>query len=188
MRRISIKGIIGLIVSGGLFLASIYLPWWALRLTAPQYKEGLYIWVYPYKLEGEINIINSLNHYIGMENFDEASFPELAYLPYIIGVVALITMVVALIRSRKILAVWTGIVMILAVVGIYDIYHWLSTFGKNLDPAAPIEIEPFIPPIIGTNQLANFETLSFFSYGAILVGTAICLLLLVLWMGKERYE
>jgi hypothetical protein len=188
MGRISKKGMIGLFVSAVFFVVSIFFPWWALRLIAPQYQEGLYIWVYPYKLVGEIDIINSLNHYIGMDEFSEASFPELSFLAYIIAGIALITIIVAIIRSRKLLAVWTGIVLIMAAVGIWDIYRWLKTFGTNLDPAAAIEIEPFVPPIFGPNQLANFETFSFFSYGAIIGGIAIILLILVLWKGKEQYD
>ena len=49
-------------------------------LFAPQYPEGLNIIVYPNKLEGEIDIVNGLNHYIGMANFSEKNFPELSYL------------------------------------------------------------------------------------------------------------
>ncbi|HLS09451.1 hypothetical protein [Lentibacillus sp.] len=187
MGRIKTKGVMALIVAALCFIASIFFPWWGLRLIAPQYQEGLYMWVYPNKMEGDIDIINSLNHYIGMEQFSEASFPELSFLVYIVGAVALVTMVVALLRSRTLLAVWTGIVLALGALGIYDIYRWLNAFGTNLSPSAPIEIEPFTPPIFGTNQLANFETFSFFSYGTGFVSVAIILMLLVLWKGKERH-
>ncbi len=187
MGQINIKGVIWLFISGICFVVSIFFPWWALRLVAPQYKEGLYIWVYPYKMDGEIDIINSLNHYIGMKEFSEASFPELDYLPYIIGGIAFITIIIALIRNRTALMIWTGVVLVLAMLGVYDIYRWLRTFGTNLDPSAPINIDPFIPPIVGTNQLANFETFSFFSYGAVLCTIAIIILLIVLWKGKERH-
>ncbi len=146
------------------------------------------MWVYPHKMEGDIDIINGLNHYIGMERFSEASFPELSYLGYIVAGVAIITLIVAFIRSRKLLAIWTAIVLVLGAIGIYDIYRWLSTFGTRLSPNAPIEIDPFVPPIIGTNQLANFETLSFFSYGAGFVGISILTLIIVLWKGKEHHE
>ncbi|RYG73680.1 hypothetical protein EU245_05080 [Lentibacillus lipolyticus] len=188
MGRISLKGMIGLVIAGLSFAVSIFFPWWALRLIAPQYKEGLYMWVYPYKMEGDIDIINSLNHYIGMEKFSEASFPELGFLGYIVGAVALLTVIVALIRSRTLLAVWTGIVLVLAMVGIYDIYRWLHAFGTNLSTNAPIEIDPFTPPIFGTNQLANFETFSFFSYGTGFVGLGILMLLVVLWKGKANHD
>lgn len=188
MNRISKIGRIGLIISAVCFVLSIFFPWWALRLIAPQYPEGLYIWVYPFKMEGDIDIINGLNHYIGMSEFSEASFPELSYLPYILAGIALITLLVALIRNRKLLFAWTGVVLILSAIGMWDIYRWLRTFGTNLDPRAAIEVDPFVPPVFGTNQIANFETFSFFSYGALFGGIAILLLILVLWKGKERHE
>lgn len=187
MTRISSKGMIALIVSGICFFASIFFPWWGLRLIAPQYPEGLYMYVYPNKLEGDIDIINGLNHYIGMANFSEETFPELSFLAYIVGAVALITIIIAIIRNYKLLVGWTIIVLLLGAVGIWDLYRWLNTFGTNLSPQAPIEIDPFVPPIFGTNQLANFETFSFFSYGVGLVGIAILLLILVIWKGKERH-
>ncbi|GGB51987.1 hypothetical protein GCM10011409_31990 [Lentibacillus populi] len=187
MGRISFKGMLGLVLSAICFAVSIFFPWWALRLTAPQYKEGLYMWVYPYKMEGNLDIINSLNHYIGMKQFSEATFPELSYLSYIVGGVAILTLVIAISRNRTLLAGWTVIILALGIVGIYDIYRWLHTFGANLSSSAPIEVDPFTPPIFGTNQLANFETFSFFSYGAGFAGIAIFLLLVVLWKGKERH-
>ena len=72
---------------------------------APQYPEGLNIIVYPNKLEGEIDIVNGLNHYIGMENFSEENFPELAYLSYLVIGLAAITLCNGH-RSKKSLAIW----------------------------------------------------------------------------------
>lgn len=188
MGRLSKKARIWLILSGGFIFSSIFFPWWGMRLIAPQYREGLYIWVYPYKMEGQIDIINGLNHYIGMKKFEEASFPELTYLPYIIGIIAIVTVVIALLRNRTWLAVWFGIVVVLAAVGLFDIYRWLKSFGTDLDPRAPIEMDPFVPPVFGTNQLANFETFSFFSYGAGLTGIGMIIMLFVLWKGKEKHD
>lgn len=187
MGRISKKGQMGLVVSAVLFIISIFLPWWGLRLIAPQYPEGLYMSVYPNKMEGDIDIINGLNHYIGMAEFSEADFPELNFLAYIIAGVAFITLLVAFFKKRSLLAGWLGVVVILGAFGVWDIYRWLHTYGTNLDPRAAIEMEPFVPPIVGFNQIANFETFSYFSYGAFAGGAAILLLLLVLWKGKERH-
>lgn len=188
MGRISNKGRNGLILSAICFAISIFFPWWAIRLIAPQYPEGLYIWVYANKMEGDVDIINGLNHYIGMAEFSEASFPELSFLAYIIAGIALITLIIAFIRSRTLLAAWTGLVIILGAIGVWDIYRWLREFGMNLDPRAAIKVDPFVPPIFGTNQLANFETFSYFHFGALFGGIAILLLILVLWKGKERHD
>jgi hypothetical protein len=46
----------------------------------------------------------------------------------------------------------------------------LYTYGHNLDPTAPIKVDPFTPAIFGTKQVANFTTHSFPAIGTILVG------------------
>mgnify|MGYP005844586687 CR=1 FL=1 len=185
MNKISKNGMLGLFLAAIFLVVSIFFPWWGMKLTAPQYKEGLYIYVYPYKMDGQIDIINSLNHYIGMAEFSEDSFPELKFLPYLIVALAIITILIGLLRRRRILLGWLGIIAIGGAMGIYDIYRWLHTFGTELDPKAPIEIDPFVPPIIGTNQLANFQTLSFFSYGAGFAMLSILIMVAVYWKGKE---
>lgn len=175
-----------LIVAAGLLVASIFFPWWGMRFFAPQYPEGLNIVVYPYKMEGEISIINGLNHYIGMKPFSEESFPELNYLPYIIGIFALFTLLVGVLRSKKLLYGLIGLFIIGGIVGVFDIYRWLKDFGTNLDPKAPIDIEPFIPPILGENTLANFITESYFTYGSFILGLAFILMVIPLWNDRVK--
>lgn len=142
--------------------------------------------MYPYKLDGKIDIINGLNHYIGMAQFNAESFPELQYLPYIIVGMAVLVLLIALLRSKKLLYGVIGIFTIGGAIGIYDIYRWLKEFGTNLDPRAPITIDPFIPPVIGKNTIANFVTYSSFTYGSLLLGIAFLLLLFPLWKDRRR--
>jgi copper chaperone NosL len=171
----------------GVFIAiSIFLPWWGMKFLAPQYPEGLDIIVYLYKMDGRIDIINGLNHYIGMKPFSEESFPELSFLPYVIGAMALLTIVVGLLRNMKLLYAWISALTVGGIVGVYDIHRWLKDFGTNLDPKAPIDIEPFIPPIIGENTIANFVTHSYFTYGALVFGVAFILILYPIWKEKRR--
>lgn len=155
-----------ILLVGAIFLGiSIFLPWWCLELKAPQYPEGLSIVVHPSKLSGELDIINNLNHYIGMKEISEEGFPELQYISYIIwGIVALIVLNIVL--GYKKLAYFICVLLIIGgALGIYDMYHWLNTFGTNLDPHAPIYVDPFVPPVIGENTLANFTTYSSFRLG-----------------------
>ena len=49
-------------------------------------------------------------------------------------------------------------------------YYRLYVFGHNLDPRAPFEVEPFMPPILGTEQIANFTTTSMPASASILIG------------------
>ena len=57
-------------VAGLLLVVSMYLPYWQMKLTAPQYPKGLYTIVYVNRLEGDIAEIDELNHYLGMPKLD----------------------------------------------------------------------------------------------------------------------
>ena len=187
-KKLSVPSMILLIIAAGILAASIFVPWWGMKFYAPQYPEGLDIIVYPNKLEDkhDVAIINGLNHYIGMKEFSEENFPELAYLSYIIGGMALLTLAVAIIRNKKLLY---GLIVLFAVggaLGVYDIYRWLKSYGTNLDDTAPIDVPPFIPPIIGDNTIANFVTHSYFSTGSYMIGIAFILMIIPLW--KDRVK
>lgn len=185
-KRLSRGSAIGLWIAAILLVISIFLPWWGMKFIAPQYPEGLDIIVYPYKLEGRIDIVNGLNHYIGMSEFSEETFTELRFLPYLIGALALFTACVAYLRKPKWLYALAGILVAGGAAGLFDIHRWLVNYGTNLDPKAPIKIEPFTPPILGENTIANFVTHSYFDYGALLLGIAAILIFLPLWRDRSR--
>ena len=46
----------------------------------------------------------------------------------------------------------------------------LYAYGHNLDPRAPVTVEPFTPAIFGTEQIANFTTTSYPGWGTALLG------------------
>jgi copper chaperone NosL len=180
----SVSSII-IVVSGILLVVSIFLPWWKMIFFAPQYPEGLNIIVYPYKLEGEIDIVNGLNHYIGMANFSEETFPELTYLPYIVGGYAFLTIITAILRKKFFLYGLICLYVLGGALGVWDLRKALRQFGTNLSPTAPIKIDPFIPPIIGENTVANFVTNSVLGLGAYLLIIAFILLLIPLWKDRK---
>jgi len=169
-----------------LLLLAIVLPVWRIELSAPQYPEGLVLQIYSHKLGGDVEVVNGLNHYIGMRPFSEETFPELHYLPWLIGALALLVWVTAWTRSRSLLMGVLALLVIGAAWGLYDLHRWLVTFGTDLDPRAPIQLEPFVPPILGENRVANFVTNSSFLSGAWLVGAAFLLLLYPLWRDRRR--
>lgn len=175
-----------MVISSVLVVISIFFPWWRMEFFAPQYPEGLNIIVYPDHLEGEVDLINGLNHYIGMASFSEESFPELQILSYLIVGLAILVLIGAFIRKRGYLFALIGIFLIGGAVGIWDLQAKLKEYGTNLDPMAPIEMEPFVPPIIGENVIANFTTYSFIGTGAYFVIAAFILLLILLWKDRKQ--
>jgi copper chaperone NosL len=185
-RKLSILSSILIALSAVLLVLSIFFPWWQMVFFAPQYPEGLNIIVYPNKLEGEIDIVNGLNHYIGMENFSEENFPQLQYLSYLVIGLAVITLLVALLRNKKLLYGLIGLFVVGGTLGIITLRKALVHFGTNLSPTAPIKIDPFVPPILGHNTVANFLTNSILGYGTYFLIAAFILLLIPLWKDRKK--
>jgi hypothetical protein len=147
---------------------------WRLRFLAPQYPKGLELQVYSYTIAGgnqghDLNEINTLNHYVGMRKLDPAAFADLDFIPFAIGALVLLTLRVAAIgdvRSLLDLAVLTGYF------GLFSLGRFVYTlygYGHHLDPTAPIRMEGFMPPVIGTRQIANFSVSSFPGLGTLLI-------------------
>ncbi|MEW6622172.1 MAG: hypothetical protein AB1420_03415 [Bacillota bacterium] len=166
-------------------LISLFFPLWYLNLEATMYPEGLSMEVYANKIGGRIDIINNLNHYIGMKEISEADFPELTFMPYVVGLVALLILLSAGLGRVDIAVVTLGLASVGGMLGIYRLWYWLHLYGTDLDPKAAIKIPPFTPPMIGKNQLANFTTYTGFGIGGYLLILGILLLLIALWRFRE---
>src|SRR5262245_3959164 len=74
---------------GTMLIVLYFVPLWSIRLRAPQYPEGLGMYIWMNKITGhdehDLQNINLLNHYVGMEKIMEESIPELQFMPYILG-------------------------------------------------------------------------------------------------------
>ncbi len=172
-------------------------PMWQITLIAPQYPDGvtMYIWINKItgSTEGTLQNINILNHYVGMKYIEPDSIPELKYFPIIVGAMALIGMALALTGKRMLWMVWLGVLFVLCVAGMYDFYLWEYDYGHNLDPTAPIKIPgmAYQPPLIGNKLLLNFLAKSWPYIGGWFIGVSFLLGGLALWFQKKtslKYE
>ena len=77
-----------IIISALLLLGVFFKPLWYIELEAPQYPEGIVMYIHVNKIDGAddntIANVNILNHYIGMKYIVPESIPELTYFPYVI--------------------------------------------------------------------------------------------------------
>lgn len=167
-----------LFLSGVALFIVLIVPIWKIELTAPQYPEGLEMFIHVDKLSGDIDIINGLNNYIGMRQIHENEFKEFLVLPYLIGFFAATIILVSILNKRKFLYVWFGLFLLFALVVGVDFYIWLYDYGHNLDPTAPIKVPgmTYQPPLIGFKQLLNFGAFSIPAIGGwlmIAVGAAV---------------
>lgn len=188
MKSTKLSGVSSLLlfIAALLIVASLFFPWWRLDFYAPQYPEGLDITVYPDRLEGDLSNINGLNHYIGMKQFSEDDFAELQFLPYLVGGLALLIVIGAIIRKKGYLYFLIGLFVVGGIVGLWDLISSLNEYSMNLDVKAPIEMAPFKIPIIGGNVIANFTTNSHLGTGVYFAVAAFILLLIPLWKDRKR--
>lgn len=182
-----------LIVAAILLAVSIFMPLWYIDLDAPQYPEGLRLLIYPNKLAGDVEIINGLNHYIGMQTLHAENFIEFTVLPYIIGFFALLTLVVALIGKRVGVYTLFSLFVIFGIVAMYDFWKWEYNYGHNLSPDAAIKVPgmAYQPPLIGFKQLLNFGAYSFPDIGGwLFIGAGALMLFTVIieWRRAKKLK
>jgi copper chaperone NosL len=161
-----------LVALGSLALGLLFVtPLWHIGLKAPQYPEGLGMYIWVNHMTGEkpqdLNSINGLNHYIGMREIVPESFPELRYMPFAVGVLIGLGLVAALWGNRKGLYAWTTVFLAGAVAGLADFWRWGYQYGHELDPRAAIKIPgmSYQPPLLGSKQLLNFHATSWPAMG-----------------------
>lgn len=158
----------------------LFVPLWKIDLIAPQYPEGLSLLIYPNKLGGNVDIINGLNHYIGMKTLHTGDFTEFTILPWIIGLFALLFLAAAIAGKKNLLYTVFALFVIFGIVAMIDFYKWEYNYGHNLSPEAAIQVPgmSYQPPLIGYKQLLNFSAYSFpHTGGWIFIGVGILALL-----------
>jgi copper chaperone NosL len=172
-----------LIVAAAVLLTSIYLlPLWNLTMFAPQYPDGLRMDIYSYKLEGgrggqDIKEINVLNHYIGMKDLAAEDFAEFKWMPFVVGAIALLFMRAA-VHGRMMDLVDVGVLYgYFALFSLWSFGYKLYSYGHNLAPTAAVKVAPFMPPLFGRKQLANFEVYSYPAAGSYVMASAVVLLI-----------
>jgi len=160
--KLSILSRILVAFASGALVVVFFLPAWRIDLFAPQYPEGLTMNIWINGLSGDVDIINGLNHYIGMKHITVAMFPEFKFLPYVVGFFMLLGMIVAITGKRKFLFIYLLLTVIGGVLAMYDFYSWGYDYGHNLDPTAPIQVPglSYQPPLLGHKRLLNFDAYS----------------------------
>lgn len=175
-------------------ISGYYLPLWEIQLWAPQYPEGLNMKIWLTHLSGAFDIINGLNHYIGMRQIKQEMFPEFQYMGKVLGFLILAGLVPVITGKRLWLVVFVVILFLTGGLGIFDFYRWGHDYGHNLDSHAAISVPgmTYDPPLIGYKSLLNFVAYSGPDKGGwILVGAGAITTVLLLWeilLARKRFK
>ena len=148
-----------LIAAAAILAVSTLLPYWRIRLNAPQYPNGLFVTVFVNHLEGDVGEVDGLNHYIGMAPLQEAANIERSLAPIAMAAITLMIVSVAFIHSKW-FAVMAIPAMLFPFIFLADMWVWLWYYGNHLDPTAALSssIKPFTPAILGTGVVGQFST------------------------------
>lgn len=176
-------------------LLSFLFPLWRISMKAPQYPQGLSMDIYSYKLVGghdgrDVNEINGLNHYIGMQTITRQELRDLDWIPFGLAAMALLALRAALLGNVRAMIDLSMIAAYISVVAFGRFLCMLWEFGHNLDPTAAVTIEPFMPVVIGSKKIANFMTHSMPQLGSVLLGVFMIgvwgITLWYLWRGRRE--
>lgn len=181
-----------LLLASVCLIGSLFLPLWRITLDAPQYPEGMGMLIWSRNLTGEnphdLDIINQLNHYIGMKPIVPEAIPELRLIAPLTVAFAVLCLLAAFRPRLWAIALLLGGLSAAGAVGMYDFWRWEYAYGHDLDPKAAIQVPgaSFQPPLIGTAQILNFHSSSWPAAGAYLLFAAGGLLALaLLHAGRE---
>jgi hypothetical protein len=176
-------------VSALLLMVSILFPYWVLDLTAPQYPDGLRVQAFVNRLEGDVNELEELNHYIGLPSFADGA--QLERSVSIAGIIALAGLLLAglYIHSRWVL-VFALPAVLFPLIFMVDLQYWLWRYGHDLDPRAPLTgaVGEFTPPILGPADIANFTTKALPGPGLYIAVLASIVTVVGLWYHRRAYK
>jgi copper chaperone NosL len=170
--------------------ATYFLPLWEIQLWAPQYPEGLNMKIWLSRISGDFEIINGINHYIGMRTIRAEMFPEFKIMPWLVAGMIVIGLLPAVTGRRRWLHVFAGLLCLGGALGMADFYRWGYDYGHNLDPKAAINVPgmSYQPPLLGYKALLNFVAYSGPDVGGwIFIGVGVIAVTLTLglwWRGR----
>ena len=167
-------------------------PLWKMHLVAPQYSDGLDLYIWPYKIEGgglngqHLVEINNLNHYIGMKAIEQADFLEMIWIPFVFGLIMILILRAIVFGEMKNVVDLFAIYTYFGLFSIGSFWYRLYQYGHNLDPRAPVHIKPFTPLLIGVKQIANFREYSFPQAGAYLLCLSVLFIIMAGWWSRKE--
>jgi copper chaperone NosL len=167
------------------------LPVWSIFLRAPQYNEGLRMQIYANTVKGNLQQINTLNHYVGMKAISPDDFREFRWMPLLLTALGVWAGLGAL-WGRRWFAIAGWILFSLAALALLaDFATWLYRYGHDLDPRAPLKMGAFTPPLIGYRKMGNFHVASWPGLGGallLLAGALGPVIALLEWRNARRHR
>jgi hypothetical protein len=179
--------------AGVLLVVTFFYPLWCLTAQAVQYEtefpEGLKVYVYLFKIGGDVYELNIMNTWIGA-HFPE-QVPEMVIFPVFFGGLAFLCFGVVFLNHWKasVLKLALILCLLLTLIGAGSLQWRLYTFGHQRDPHPPISVPDFTAPVLGSMKLWNWKITTRLDVGAYTIGLATLLVTLAyIITGRESRE
>jgi hypothetical protein len=173
------EGALPLVAAAALTVASLAVPLWGVRMTAPQYPdEALVLRIDRHGIGGDVREVQTLQQYVGVRFPDE--MPELTWLPLPVFALTMLLLIGAVAgngATARVLRVATAALFVLFLAGSAAIVQKrLYDVGHDRDPNAPLTaVKTFTPPLIGPARVGNFTVWSFPHLGGVFLVAAALL-------------
>ena len=190
-RPLNLASRVLLLLAAATIIGSFFFPLWKIHLVAPQYEEGLSLQLYSYQIAAgnngqDLKEINQLNHYIGMKPLHEADFQEMKWIPFALGFFLLFTLRAAAFGMMRYVIDLLTLFTYFGAFSMASFVFRLYSYGHTLDPRAAVHIEPFMPVVIGTQQIANFKQSSLPQLGSFFLAAYALCLVLAIWTSRKE--
>jgi len=198
------KGGILMIIGTALLIGLFVFPLWNIRLGAPQYPDPLGMHIHVNKLVGEeefdIQNIDGLNHYIGMQTLPkEGEMWEFEIFPIVVAIMIVLGILIGILGYLGKVGPywflgWFVLMSLLGILGVYDFNIWLTDYGSNLDPRAIMKLThpdgtpmTYKPPLFGYQKMLNFDVYSYPSTGGYMMFGGMLLTFISFFVGKKEW-
>ena len=170
-----------LLAAALLLLSAALLPLWKMTMTTTQHPEGLRLNIYSYKLEGgnggrDVEEINRVNQSIGMRGLTPSEITEFKWMPFVAGALGLLFLRAMLLGKMGTLI---DLFVLYAYFGLFSFWSFaykLHSYGHTLSAAAPVKVDPFMPPLFGHERIAAVDVSSSPAAGSYALAAAAVLL------------
>jgi hypothetical protein len=166
------------------------IPVWRVSLEAPNYPkaafpDGIPVFFHFDGYSGDVEEMNTINHYIGMYPMEHGGKLERAIVPYFVIIMTMM-MVWFLFTKHKYSWLLMAIPIVLPVAFLVDYAGWLYWYGHNMQDWGAFTIKPFMPTVFGQGKVAQFTTHSYPAMGYyLLLVVSVLSILAVFSKAKE---
>ena len=121
-----------------------------------------------------------------MRDLVAEDFTEFKWLPFIVGALGLLYLRAAVMGTVGALVDVLVLNVYFSAFALWSFGYRMYVYGHTLAPTAAVTVDPFMPPMFGAKQLANFEVYSYPQAASYAMGLSSLLLLGALVMAWRQ--